>query len=377
MGEFLATVADSWLMGVFLGLVGLAVGSFLNVCIHRLPAGKSLVWPGSHCPACRAPIRPWDNIPVLSYFFLRGRCRHCGSRFSPRYALVEAATGLIFFGYWLAYFRLGVRPGAAHPGVYGVHLVLLGALLVSGAIDLERKEIYTGVTNLALGVGVAGSFLWPQVQRIGAYDRVLAPIAGWAHADAAILSLVGAGVGGGIVYLTRILATQAFKKEAMGIGDVYLMAAVGAVLGWNAAILIFFAAPFLALPYGLVQVARQRGEAEEREEEALKRPSLPLGGLLGTAGGLGMLVWAGLEARTDGWATGPRVLLALGMLALGYGLSRAVREEDEEEAEGAEPLPRAPESHEVPYGPFLGAAAAVVMLAQDAIVGYLGVRMGF
>jgi len=268
----------TWPFGVFFGLLGLCVGSFLNVCIHRLPAGKGLVWPGSHCPVCLAPIAWYDNLPVLSYFVLRGRCRRCGSRFSIRYMLVEAATGLVFFGYWLAYFRLGVRDGADHLAVYGVHMVLASALVASGVIDYERKEIYTAVTNTALAVGLVASFVWPQVQRVGTFDGRLPDWTGWPRADAVLLALIGAAVGAGIIYVTRALGTLVFRKEAMGIGDVYLMAAIGGCLGWEAAVLVFFAAPFLGLVYGVWHLARKRGS------------EVPYGPFLGMAAGLSMLV---------------------------------------------------------------------------------------
>jgi leader peptidase (prepilin peptidase)/N-methyltransferase len=275
-------LGGTWPFGVFFGLVGLCVGSFLNVCIHRLPAGKGIVWPGSHCTRCLAPIAWYDNVPVLSYFVLRGRCRRCGVRFSVRYMLVETVTGLVFFGYWLAYFRLEIRQGADHLAVYAVHMVLASALLASGVIDYERKEIYTSVTNTALVVGVVASFLWPQVQRVGTFGHRLPDWTGWAHADAVLLSLAGAAAGAGIIYATRALGTLVFRREAMGIGDVYLMAAVGGCLGWEAAVLVFFAAPFLGLVYGLWHLARKRGS------------EVPYGPFLGMAAGIIMLVQDGV-----------------------------------------------------------------------------------
>jgi len=274
----LGPLGSSWPFGVFVTLLGLCVGSFLNVVIHRLPAGKSIVWPPSHCPSCLALIPWYDNLPVASYFVLRGRCRRCGARFSVRYMLVEAATGLIFLGYWLAYFRLGVRDGADHLGVYAVHMVLASALVASGVIDYERKEIYTSVTNLALAVGVAGSFLWPGVQRLGAFDHRLPDWTGWARTDATLLAVVGAAVGAGVIYLTRLLGSLAFRKEAMGLGDVYLMAAVGACLGWEAAVLVFFMAPFLGLIYGVWHMIRKRDT------------EVPYGPFLGLAAGAAMLL---------------------------------------------------------------------------------------
>ncbi|HUU09704.1 MAG TPA: prepilin peptidase [Phycisphaerae bacterium] len=294
MPEYLQEVAASWPFGIFMLLVGGCVGSFLNVCIHRLPAGKSIVWPPSHCTTCLAMIAWYDNIPVVSYFVLRGRCRRCGATFSVRYMLVEVASALMFLGLWLAYFRLGawlgwpqrgVRPGLDHGGVYVVHVVLAAALLVSSIIDFERKEIYTSVTNVALAVGLVGSFVWPAVQRVGAYDGRLPDWTGWDRADAVLLSVIGGAVGAGLIYVTRLLGTLAFRREAMGIGDVYLMATVGAVLGWEAAVLVFLAAPFIGLIYGLWHLARHRDS------------EVPYGPFLAAATGLVILVQNGVVAH--------------------------------------------------------------------------------
>lgn len=285
MAGNLLEMVSAWPFGVFVLLLGLCVGSFLNVCIHRLPVGKSLVWPPSHCTSCLKMIAWYDNVPVLSYFVLRGRCRHCGSRFSVRYMLVELATGLVFLGYWLAYFVFHVRAGADHLAVYAVHMVLASALVASGAIDLERKEIYTSVTNFALGAAVVGSFIWPQVQRVGAYDGQVPDWTGWEPADAVLLALVGAAVGAGLIWVTRALGTMAFRKEAMGVGDIYLMAAVGAALGWEAAVLVFLVAPFMGLVYGLWHLAA-RNDSE-----------VPYGPFLGLAAGVVMLVQDGVVAH--------------------------------------------------------------------------------
>jgi len=456
MIETLEQWATAWPFGVFLFLAGLCIGSFLNVCIHRLPTGKSLLWPGSHCPACLAPIAWYDNVPIASYFVLGGRCRRCGSRISPRYLAVELATGLIFFGYWAAYFQTDLRPEAAHGGVYLVHMVLAAALVVSGAIDLERKEIYTSVTNFAVGAAVVGSFLWPEVQKAGAYDGALPAWVGWDRADAALLALVGASVGGGLVYLTRAGGTRLFGREAMGIGDVYLMAAIGAALGWEATILVFFLAPFVALAYvfaaGAVRAAGRRaareagapastaGEADgprvrpkaplaalvltvlafgalfvatasfyfgwtikpttvlmlslalflvsfwlwrrraEAEEAKAQEPSAPIA--LPKVAGLPLLAMLAAmaallvvpAATAGGWTAGARVFLALalGLFGLAFWL---MSRQDRGEAEASGPdepadLPPKDDPREVPYGPFLGAAAGAVMLLEGIIVGH-------
>jgi len=443
MPEILGEWVTSWPCGAFLFLLGLCVGSFLNVCIHRLPTGLSIVRPASHCMACQAPIAWYDNIPVASYFVLGGRCRRCGEPFSARYMVVELATGLIFAGYWAAYFKTGLRPEAAHGGVYAVHMVLAAALLVSGVIDLERKEIYTSVTNFALVVAVAGSFLWPEVQKAGAYDHALAPWVDWERADAALRALAGAAVGAGLIVLVRAGGTAAFGREAMGIGDAYLMAAVGAALGWEATVLVFFLAPFAALAYvfaaavgraafgkaegkksaaaagrktpiapavgmvlgfaALLAAAagtyrhwaipvmpilavslllflasywlwRRQGPAEaeaEADEAPAARPTVAWIPVAGTAVALAGLAAVGV-ATGAGWMAGARVLLAASLALAGLGFWLTSREEGQSAGEGEAAGPQAedPSGREVPYGPFLGLAAGLVMLFEGEIVGH-------
>jgi len=443
MLENLGEWVTSWPCGAFLFLLGLCVGSFLNVCIHRLPTGLSIVRPASHCMACEGPIAWYDNIPVASYFVLGGRCRRCGEPFSARYMVVELATGLIFAGYWAAYFKTGLRPEAAHGGVYAVHMVLAAALVVSGVIDLERKEIYTSVTNFALAVAVAGSFLWPEVQKAGAYDHALAPWVGWDRADAVLRALVGAAVGAGLIVLVRAGGTAVFGREAMGIGDAYLMAAVGAALGWEATVLVFFIAPFVALAYvfasaigraafgkaegkksaaaagrktpiapvvgmvlgfaALLTAAagtyrhwaipvmpilavslllflasywlwRRRGPAEaeaEADEAPAARPTVAWLPVAGTTVALAGLAAVGV-ATGAGWMAGARVLLAASLALAGLGFWLTSREEGQSAGEGGAAGPQAEDSsgREMPYGPFLGLAAGLVMLFEEAIVGH-------
>jgi leader peptidase (prepilin peptidase)/N-methyltransferase len=398
MQESLLALFCTWPFGLFILLVGLCIGSFLNVCIYRIPAGKSIVSPGSHCQACLVPIAWYDNVPVLSYLILGGKCRKCGAGFSARYMLVELVTGLVWFGYWLAYFKLGVgtagRPdevSASMPGVYLVHMALASALLVSGIIDYDRKEIYTSVTNLSLGIGIVGSAVWPELQRLGAYGHELAERTGWAPTDAVVMSLVGAAVGAGLINITRFLGTLAFRKEAMGAGDAYLMAAIGGVLGWEAAVLVFFAAPFIGLPFGIYQLLRQKRPAEAKDagapdvEEPLPPPKLSTGTFLATVAGFVLLVAATAAARTE-WGIGARLTLMAGLLAFGLGMFILSREEPPPiravgpamaGAEGESPAPVLPEdSHEMPYGPSLGMAAGVVMLLGDKLTAWFGPGLG-
>jgi prepilin signal peptidase PulO-like enzyme (type II secretory pathway) len=290
--------------------------------------------------------------------------------------LVELATGLVWFGYWLAYFKAGVRPGADHPGVYLAHMALVSALIVSGVIDYERKEIFTSVTNVALAVGLAGSFIWPDVQRLGAYDYTLPDWTTWDRTDAVVLGLVGAAVGVGLINVTRFLGTLAFRREAMGSGDAYLMAAIGGVLGWEAAILVFFAAPFVALPYGFWRALKARGEAqgkgeEEPQDEGPPPAKVDYRTFLTTVAGLAMLIAAGLGHGSE-WGTAWRLLVAAGLVTMGVSFRLLGREEDSQGAPGPREEEQTPqdEAREVPFGPFLGIAAGVVMLAQAHVVDY-------
>ena len=376
MEETLTTLFATWPFGIFFLVAGLCIGSFLNVCIYRLPAGKSIVWPPSQCVSCQTPIAWYDNIPVVSYLVLGGRCRQCGATFSARYMIVELVTGLLWFGYWLAYFKLGIRSGADHPGVYLVHITLVSALLASGVIDYDRKEIYTAITHFAVGAGVVGSFIWPTVQQIGMYDQIrwLPDITGLERVDAAVLSLVGASVGVGVISATRFLGALAFRREAMGVGDAYLMAAIGACLGWEATILVFMVAPFIGLPFGFWQLWRQRKQTQTEAGEEAEEPPPPKVGyasFVTTVLGFALFLAAAVEAR-PAWGLAARGLVFAGLVAFGISFLLLRREEEaeepsEEESPAGEETPEQA-GHEIPYGPFLGMAACVVMLVQNYAV---------
>ncbi|MDK1031288.1 MAG: prepilin peptidase [Planctomycetia bacterium] len=243
------------IIAVFLFLLGLCVGSFLNVCIFRLPAEESIVWPASHCPKCSKKLAWYDNLPLLSYVVLRGRCRHCGTSISPQYFVVELLTALVMAGYYLAYFQWGVRDGAlAHWPIYVVHMALACTLIVVSAIDFKLKEIYPLITNWGMGIAIVACFVFPVVQTMapGFFEEGF-----WGQRFNAVLgSTIGLLAGGGITWMTRILGRWAFKREAMGFGDVLLMGMIGAVLGWEGAVLTFMIAPFFGLVYALAVLIR-------------------------------------------------------------------------------------------------------------------------
>jgi leader peptidase (prepilin peptidase) / N-methyltransferase len=184
---------------VFGTLIGLAVGSFLNVVIHRLPRGESIVHPPSHCPGCDRNIRWWENIPVLSFALLRGRCKGCGTSISWRYPIVELMGGMIVIASLLAF---GLTWKSLAGIVMGWNLVALGL------IDLETKTV-PDILVLTLGIpGLIFSFL------IGSWSGLM-------------LALLSAAIIGGFFWLTRKLASSVMGQEAMGEGDITLVAAIG------------------------------------------------------------------------------------------------------------------------------------------------------
>ena len=393
---------------VFLAAIGGCVGSFLNVVIFRVPDDLSLIWPPSHCPQCRNQLKWWENVPVLSWFYLKGRCRYCQAPIHMQYPIVEAIGAALFVGLYLVYYTDELAVGLGHPystgfaqswPIYAVHIVLLCALLATTWIDaklyiipLEIPWLSTGIALIALPVfalwrpdsiidhivmptvtvwgvnaafgGVAGLLLamlllhWkilprsfddeemheleektaqllqtdgepveqpqsseetdepapggdaedqeqsqPEDESAETEDEpteaptvnpaevfltyshprrevlkevlfvafpIIGVIAAWmlepwpAQPGFSPFIRVLAGVvygylvGGGMVWLTRIFGTLGFGKEAMGQGDVHLMAAIGAALGWKAVCLIFVIAPFLGLTYVVLAVGASR-----------------------------------------------------------------------------------------------------------------------
>jgi leader peptidase (prepilin peptidase)/N-methyltransferase len=195
------------------GLVGLAIGSFLNVVILRLPRGESVVSPGSRCPSCGTSLRWYHNVPLLSWIALRGRCASCRAWIGWQYPLVEAATAAIWAGNVAAY---GVEPQAARAIAF---LTLLLAIAVTDA------RSYIIPDELSLGGAVLGV--------------ALAALPGDPSMPDAV---IGAVAGGGVLWLVAIFGTWALRKEAMGGGDIKMMTMIGAFLGWKGALLTVFLA---------------------------------------------------------------------------------------------------------------------------------------
>lgn len=237
----------------WIGLTGLLIGSFLNVCIFRLPRDcMSIVRPRSRCIRCLSPIAVKDNIPVLSWLLLRGRCRGCREPISVRYPLVELMTGGIFF--WVAAQELvfrGAPPNFASVVWLAGSLSMISALIVCSFVDLDFRiipdEISYGGLALALAVGLA----FPEWHIL---RGTMATIPGNVHVLGLATSLVGAAVGAGIIWATRILGELIFRKEAMGLGDVKLMGFIGAALGWQDTLMTLMLGSIYGTVIGLVQL---------------------------------------------------------------------------------------------------------------------------
>jgi leader peptidase (prepilin peptidase)/N-methyltransferase len=224
------------------------VGSFLNVCIYRLPRDLSLLFPGSACTACRRPIAWYDNIPILSFLWLRGSCRRCGASISWRYPLVEFVTGGLFLALFYWELVLGRQPDR---GIFVVHAMVLFLLIAVSGIDFEFRIIPDEITKPVICFGPLLSLLYPSLQPVlgwGGFTGFARMSGPW---EALGASLLGVLVGGGMVYGLGLAGEAIFKKEAMGGGDVKLMAMLGGLLGWHPVFLTFWIAPFLGLVYGL------------------------------------------------------------------------------------------------------------------------------
>jgi leader peptidase (prepilin peptidase)/N-methyltransferase len=212
-------------------IFGAVVGSFLNVCIYRLPLGKSVVWPGSACARCGRSLSWFENIPIVSYLALRGRCRSCRAAISGRYPVVEALTALMFAAGWWYY----------GPGVLLVSRLVFGcALIVLFAIDLEHYILPNVITLPGIVVG----FL---LSAIGGEP-------GW------LSSLLGIVAGGGFLWLVIEVWYLVRKVEGMGFGDVKMMAMIGAFLGWQLTFVTLVLASLAGSLLGLALIALGRGE---------------------------------------------------------------------------------------------------------------------
>lgn len=216
---------------IFVFMAGTIIGSFLNVCIYRMPRKESVVFPASHCPHCKKGLRWQDNIPILSYVMLRGRCGFCKGKISIRYPVVEIIAASLIVSLYIA-FGMSAK--------FFAYSALTSALIVVTFIDIDFQEIPDSISLGGLAVGLALSVMVPAI-----FDTHLRGVS-------FMNSSLGALAGGGAIYAMGIFGKLIFKKESMGGGDVKLMAMVGSFLGWKLALLSFFIAPVFGAGVGII-----------------------------------------------------------------------------------------------------------------------------
>jgi leader peptidase (prepilin peptidase)/N-methyltransferase len=217
------------LLAVFVGLFGLVVGSFLNVCIYRLPRDESVTWPGSHCTTCNRPLAWYENIPVVSWLVLRGRCRTCGARISPIYPVVEAITGAVFVA---GYFIYGPTP------LLAARLLFATAMIVLFFIDLRHHILPNIITLPGIAIGFALSLVLPP---------------GWVSA------LIGLIAGAALLFSIAEAYYRWRGIEGLGMGDVKMLAMIGAFLGWQLMLVTLVLASFAGSLVGIGLIATGRG----------------------------------------------------------------------------------------------------------------------
>jgi len=214
---------------IFSFVLGLCIGSFLNVCIYRLPISKSIIHPGSMCSSCDTPIAFYDNIPVFSYLWLKGRCRHCQAAISMRYPTIEILGGLFALG---TYLKFGLTAEAL------IYYIFIAGLLVVTFIDLDHRIIPDSITLPGIPICFAASFLLPEIT----------------YKDA----LLGILVGGGSLFLVAWIYNLITKKEGMGGGDIKLLAMMGAIVGWRGVFFTIFVASLVGTLAGLTAMLQSR-----------------------------------------------------------------------------------------------------------------------
>ncbi|MFH0953189.1 MAG: prepilin peptidase [Verrucomicrobiota bacterium] len=255
-------------------VLGCCVGSFLNVCIYRIPREESVVAPRSHCPHCGKMIAWYDNIPLLSYVLLRARCRHCGGTISIRYFLVEGLVGVLFLLVWIQY---GVD--ARTP----IYWMVVSGLALGTFVDLEYMIIPDRVT---LGGIVAGLVLSPLVPSLHGESTWLGGL---------VAALIGAAAGAGLLWAVAIVGKWVFKKDAMGMGDVKLLGGLGALLGWRAVLFTVMLSSVLGSALSGALVLARRKQWQSR---------VPYGPYLAVAAVIWILWGKGWWDAYVGWASG-------------------------------------------------------------------------
>ena len=282
-------------IAAFIFVFGAITGSFLNVCIYRIPEGRSVVFPGSTC-SCGQPIAWYNNIPILTWLFLRGRASCCGQSFSVRYPAIEMLTGLLFYASW-----------SVHPPVVAIIGFLFVAFLIcSTFIDFDHMIIPDRFSIGGMLVGVGLSFCFPALHGVAGEPIV-------SNMQAGIASIVGALLGAGLVYWIAVLGEIVFRKPAMGEGDVKFVGFIGAFCGWQGAVFAMFGGAFIGsmvllpilllgrifrwgVPLGDMQESVSGGE--DAEESVQFGTQVPFGPMLAVGG---LIYFLGFDRYVDAY----------------------------------------------------------------------------
>jgi len=244
---------------ILIFMLGLIVGSFSNVCINRIPKNESIIYPASHCPKCRSKIKPVDNIPLLSYILLKGRCRNCKSKISIQYPIVELLTGLTYLIIYLIY-------GLSIQSL--IYIILSSALIIIAFTDLNEQIVPDVISLPGIIIGFIISFFVPYVSFVN--------------------SALGVVVGGGIILVIGLTGSVIFKKEAMGGGDVKLAAMIGTFLGWRYIIISLFLGFFLGALAGIFLIM---SKIKSREDTVPFGPFIVLGSFITLLWGEKIISW--------------------------------------------------------------------------------------
>jgi len=210
------------LIYIFTFIFGSIVGSFLNVCIHRIPEGRSIIFPPSSCPSCNKPIAFYDNIPIVSFIILLGKCRNCKAPISLRYPLVELLTGILSV---ISFRVFGLSP------VLPFYFAFIAGLIVITFVDLQHQIIPDVISLPGIGIGFMASYFLPH---------------------GLLNSLIGIVGGGGSLFLVAFIYQLITGREGMGGGDIKLLAMIGAFLGWKGVIITLFSGSFAGAVIGII-----------------------------------------------------------------------------------------------------------------------------
>lgn len=290
-----------WFFPLASAIFGACVGSFLNVCIYRIPKNESIIRPGSHC-GCGQPIAWYDNIPVFSWLILRGRARCCGRPFSFRYPAIELLTAGLFLACWLLF-----PPTKAVAG-----MVFCSILICATFIDLDHLIIPDAFTLGGAVVGVLLSMLLPALHGQAHEIFVVASL------RSAVDAVLGLLVGSALVLWIALLAEVLLKKEAMGFGDVKFLGTIGAFVGWKGAVFSIFGGAMVGCAWFIVALLWQKASGRPQPEPAVSPPGggpappaigfgvqVPFGPMLAIAA---LLYFLGLHHWVDAYFSGLQIM---------------------------------------------------------------------